>query len=115
MDKAELIRELRVDAEWLRAKCGPVGEQVAARIVRVAALLSEPGMVNVPGWIPVDERLPDDGESVLVYEPSGPLNSPQINKTCRYANDWILPHKSRVTHWMPLPESPLAAAKEKPI
>jgi hypothetical protein len=63
MDRTELVRELRVDAEWLRAKCGPVGEQVAARIVRAAALLSESGTVSVP--VPFSIRLASPGHVLL--------------------------------------------------
>lgn len=55
------------------------------------------------GWVKCSERLPDDEVSVLVYEPGR-----SVQKTCRWHHGWILPHKSNVTHWMPLPAAPSA-------
>ena len=52
-------------------------------------------------WIPVREGLPEVGRSVLYYEP-GRI----VGRTCHDGRDWVLPHKSNVTHWMPLPEPP---------
>lgn len=53
------------------------------------------------GWVSVEERLPEVGASVLYYEPGR-----MVGRTCHDGRDWILPHKSNVTHWMPLPEAP---------
>lgn len=52
-------------------------------------------------WVKVSERLPPDEISVLVVEPGQ-----SVRITCRYRNDWILPRRSNVTHWMPLPHPP---------
>ena len=57
--------------------------------------------MSQPKWISVKEGLPLVGVSVLVYEPKR-----NIEKTCHDGRDWILPHKSKVTHWMPLPNPP---------
>lgn len=69
----------------------------------VIAALSDPILIAEirNEWIPVGERLPEVGVSVLVYEPNR-----HIQKTCRDNYDWILPHKSNVTHWQPLPNPP---------
>jgi len=52
-------------------------------------------------WISVKDGLPLVGMSVLVSEPNRP-----VEKTCHDGRDWVLPHKSKVTHWMPLPPLP---------
>ncbi len=55
-----------------------------------------------PQWISVSERLPFDGESVLIFDKSGTYGAIY---TLQYYDDFILKHKY-VTHWMPLPASP---------
>ena len=51
-------------------------------------------------WIPVTERLPDDGETVLIFS--------KTHKTILF--DWIRNNEwlcfGNATHWMPLPEPP---------
>ncbi len=54
------------------------------------------------GWIPVSERLPFDGESVLIFDKGGTYGAIY---TLQYYDDFILRHKY-VTHWMPLPAAP---------
>jgi hypothetical protein len=54
------------------------------------------------GWISAKDRLPDIGESVLVVE----KGRKHVQKTCHDGRDWVLPHKSKVTHWQPLPPLP---------
>lgn len=61
------------------------------------------------GWIPVTERLPEDGETVLVYGSKGGIYTAWCNR--RYTNvGWhklnSKSHYCNPTHWMPLPEPP---------
>lgn len=53
---------------------------------------------EVVDWIPVSERLPDDCETVLCYEP----NCNEDVFTYRLGDDV----DDAITHWMPLPEPP---------
>ena len=57
-------------------------------------------------WIPVSERLPKNGESVLVYR-SGDnrISSTMRIDICPYLGDGVFCLLG-VTHWMPLPEPP---------
>ena len=64
--------------------------------------------LSKPRWIPVTERLPEDGSDVLAY-----LDS-RITAANYYKETWqdcvmgrlYLTEEGLVTHWMPLPEPP---------
>ncbi len=61
--------------------------------------------VTVQKWIPVTERLPEEGKEVIVY--SGGCLKPTV-----YAYSfWNKCYDSwaRITHWMPLPEAPIVS------
>ena len=57
-------------------------------------------VASLPKWIPVTERLPDEGEIVLIFS--------KTHKTILF--DWIRNNEwlcfGNATHWMPLPEPP---------
>ena len=62
-------------------------------------------------WISVNDRLPEEFESVLIYDPGqGPFQT--INEGYRVNNSWGYIrsgcYPNNVTHWMPLPEAPVA-------
>lgn len=63
-------------------------------------------------WIPVSERLPNDGEFVLTYK-NGQFEVQEYEKR---RNGWISGgwfwSLCTVTHWMPLPEPPEEGEKE---
>ena len=64
--------------------------------------------INRDLWVPVTERLPENGYSVLVT--SGKGHRPIIARYSRACNAWRVPCGLRITHWMPLPEPPKEGA-----
>lgn len=64
---------------------------------------------KVSPWIPVGDRLPDDGVRVLVIEPV--TNEDELHDIAYRADGvWHLAQglcPESVTHWMPLPEPPV--------
>lgn len=81
----------------------------------VRRLLSIPAAVSVPQWISVKDRLPEDGEDVLIwyeYFRYGSYNRMYKTYEIAYQYDgfWSgvnpLGQKARVFAWMPLPKPP---------
>lgn len=60
------------------------------------------------GWIPCDERMPDDNVDVLVYDDCILIASYNSNE--KYTSGWMESFEcyplTNVTHWMPLPPMP---------
>lgn len=102
----ELLREAADKLRYIHGALPPNDAAEWKNLIdtadRITALLSE----NADGWISVDNGLPLVGVSVLVYEPKR-----HVQKTCHDGRDWILPHKSNVTHWQPLPTPPKNGGK----
>ena len=67
-------------------------------------------------WIPVAERLPDDGEQVIVVATGKPESNITLDNAIEFAEfstdeGWILEmwpewEDPKVTYWMPCPEPP---------
>lgn len=80
---------------------GDVCERVADHLVAHG--------VTIQRWIPVSERLPKEGQSVLVYRESKKMIAPHVS-LCTYhgtreKNEWSR-RTDHVMYWMPLPEAP---------
>ena len=63
---------------------------------------------KVPRWIPVCERMPEDGEWAWCY---GPNRGCEVACVSKYWDGWVSSDKKNLvagayTHWMPLPEPP---------
>lgn len=90
------------------ARCCSYGspDQQRMNAERIAAALSE------RVWVPMSEKLPEDHVRVLVRGYGNVFVAGHVTERARWeiVNDsWIA--DSEATHWMPLPEPPLAAAE----
>lgn len=126
MKDQELVNKLRTHLEVTRkiglypGKSGiwAVIEQAADRIANqsthIAALQQEIEKLRgqVPRWIPVEERLPDHDELVLVIASGKPKENITLDEAVElatlYSDGWCLETwpewvGAKVTHWMPLP------------
>ena len=59
-------------------------------------------------WISVEERLPEDGVDVLIYDREN-LEAPISSASHRSGRGWVCDlelYFDGPTHWMPLPEPP---------
>lgn len=87
------------------------GDDAVAAVERMATDWREM-LERVPQWIPVSERLPEEGQEVLAWNNGGQCEKPwQGHVLCVYRNgEWRESQESDlypgITHWMPLPEPP---------
>lgn len=58
--------------------------------------------VTVHQWIPVTEKLPEQGQEVIVYD--GGVQKPKVFAYQFWNEEYD--SWARVTHWMPLPQAP---------
>lgn len=95
--------------------CGnsPLHDELARAEERVRELEEENERLReAQRWIPVGERLPEDGECVLVLDESNGAITTGLH--CEQVPQWELAeglffHGDKyawITHWMPLPEPP---------
>ena len=63
-----------------------------------------------PKWIPVTERLPENGRWVLVYGRNWAIPIMAFHESDAWIDDQFEKHS--VTHWMPLPEPPKGERKD---
>lgn len=76
-----------------------------------AAVSAAIGILENRTWIPVSEKLPEDGKRVLIAQRNSPLVGSGIDiDFCvhKHPHGWAH-HTHRddsVTHWMPLPAAP---------
>lgn len=82
---------------------------------KILQIVNDAPSVSVPQWISVKDRLPEDGENVLIwyeYFRYGSYNRMYKTYEIAYQYDgfWSgvnpLGQKARVFAWMPLPEPP---------
>ena len=89
-------------------ECFHVGDYEQKQIEKIANHLIANG-VTVQKWVSVKDRLPEDGEIVLVCGSRGGVYTAVLNKPGQYKGWHKLNSKSHYcdpTHWMPLPQPP---------
>lgn len=101
----EKIKALKKRNRDLRKEISTLKKELAAR-------------ETAPGWISVEERLPEIGKNVLIkYENDFTVGYLQMNNTwvLYYGNGWTTPANtsSSPTHWMPIPAPPKPKKKVK--
>ena len=116
-DVEELVKSLRVCGRALEAAAFPdfdvclytraadAIEDLQAQLMfsnDVAKAIAE----KVPKWIPVSERLPEDGAEVLAWSQSGFAYVDWWIDGAWKVNSLVDGKYEFVTHWMPLPEPP---------
>ena len=61
-------------------------------------------------WIDVNERLPENHKSVIIFDTDKDMlvgfYSKELNMWQSELSDYLYENECRVTHWMPLPEPP---------
>lgn len=103
-----------IDADKLLDRLPKVDLDHDEKITRSGAIMDMICMVEtaptveVPRWIPVTERLPENTADVLVFRPKMKI---EIGISCRINDEWLrygkdLHGNDVITHWMPLPEPP---------
>lgn len=110
--------------EWAKRLCYCDIEGFAVEEDGTLVLLDECGKVAYcpegrfriipePQWIPVTERLPEEGEFVLVYGDLYPNKHDGGVIAVSKRMDWNywqgFGRERNITHWMPLPEPPKEA------
>ena len=126
------IRRLKVETGSLACmgcghehNCGVSGcavmreaaDRIANQNTHILALQKEIEKLRgqLPRWIPVEERLPDHDELVLVIASGKPKENITLDEAVElatlYSDGWCLETwpewvGAKVTHWMPLPEPP---------
>lgn len=123
MRDTNLVNALREHAEWARANEWEtpitLGDDLAEAAGRIEAQAKEIEKLRgqVPHWIPVEERLPENGVPVLInyiasndgkYHPDG--TAVWTDYGCFWwegsLEDCDTEVAVPITHWMPLPEPP---------
>lgn len=128
MNDQELVKALREHAEWARANewetpitlgddLVEAADRIANQSTHIAALQQEIEKLRaqLPRWIPVEERLPDYDDLVLVIASGKPKENITLDEAFElatlYSDGWCLETwpewtGANVTYWMPLPEPP---------
>lgn len=123
MRDTNLVNALREHAEWQRGNewetpitlgddLVEAADRIANQNTHILALQKEIEdlRAQLPRWIPVTERLPDDPvKKVLIFVPHTHGNIVDVGRYLG-ADGWVLEGwyltQTSVTHWMPLPEPP---------
>ena len=97
-------------------KCAATGEltcSCSAELMLIAADRLEELEAKQLRWIPVTERLPEEGQRVVIVAENGFMGIADYRSdTTSLAIKFLGAIVSNATHWMPLPEEPKEDANE---
>ena len=107
-----IMLDLIIEAKRMDPETGSFSEWLAEYLAEHLPTLTPPNE-----WVSVEERLPDTaGEFLVVYHPCyGDKVTSEIRvgiDSFRGKTAWAKRKYQRVTHWMPLPESPKEELKD---
>ena len=95
----EVVPKLRNDIKELKADNERLRDMWAEAVSKGSKADSQ-----IPRWIPVSERLPEQYESVIVWTSDRELGEAEYDgKRFYWTSD---DNYTDVSHWMPLPEPP---------
>lgn len=115
--------EIKKLKDMLRnAAGGPVGIQMcqeAADTLEQLQAENERLKAQVPRWIPVEERLPEESDGMVLFTNGKAVTSGYRNHMFRMSGEEGIYAPAirkggdymRVTHWMPLPKAPKEGKK----
>lgn len=110
MDENYISLERAIERMYeVTEECGAEHIFIDRIIDELENLPSSPNICIHPLWIPVSERLPENGEIVLCRLIFNELRILQWDSVSKWwlgygtGDDW---RQTDVTHWMPLPEPP---------
>ena len=117
MTKEEIVQALRVCGEmdcspckyrWSKEPfCVDALIRDAAELIEAQAAEIEKLKAQVPRWIPVEERLPEQDVPVLAWFEDGLISRQSPDIVLWNGHGWMHRHLHRnvcgITHWMPLP------------
>lgn len=102
--------ELRSTIQWWRDAYADVDDADGVDIlddvlllIDAQSTLPQPSNEALPGWVSVEERLPEKRKDVLVRYGNGRIGIDWINSIQCFVFDKLY---GRVTHWLPIPEPP---------
>ncbi|HEJ8089490.1 TPA: DUF551 domain-containing protein [Serratia liquefaciens] len=113
MDEVIRISD-RDHAAWNRAKEAIVD----CRAVMLDQPVSQGCKLNSPeipdGWISCEDRMPEDGDVVLVVQEGGIVYCAEVEGGVLYPDEFprVPTQGKEITHWMPLPAAPTQGEKQ---
>ncbi|HEL6145891.1 TPA: DUF551 domain-containing protein [Escherichia coli] len=97
-------------AQWLRASDGNRVQEYV-KLERLQNALSDNSPVTLDGWISCSERMPNDGQHVIIlcdgaFVLYAQYRDGEFFDVVRNGEEFFETQSRNVTHWMPLPEPP---------
>ena len=102
-------------AQWLRASDGNRVQEYV-KLERLQNALSDNSPVTLDGWISCSERMPNDGQHVIIlcdgaFVLYAQYRDGEFFDVVRNGEEFFETQSRNVTHWMPLPEPPLEVSQ----